>query len=39
MIGTDGRFNFSPTNDGGLDLSSSPLMLLHYVQGKWQIAQ
>jgi branched-chain amino acid transport system substrate-binding protein len=39
VVGANGHFKFSPTNHGGLDSSSNPLVMLRYVQGKWQIAQ
>jgi branched-chain amino acid transport system substrate-binding protein len=39
VIGANGHFKFSSTDHGGLDSSSNPLVMLRYVQGKWQIAQ
>lgn len=39
VVGANGHFKFSSTNHGGLDSSSNPLVMLRYVQGKWQIAQ
>jgi branched-chain amino acid transport system substrate-binding protein len=38
VIGANGHFHFSPTNHGGLDSSSQPLVMLRWVKGKWQIA-
>jgi len=38
VIGTNGHFRFSPTDHGGLDSSSQPLVMLRWVKGKWQIA-
>ncbi|MEP7300181.1 MAG: ABC transporter substrate-binding protein [Caldimonas sp.] len=38
VIGTNGHFHFSPTDHGGLDPSSHPLVMLRWVKGKWQIA-
>jgi branched-chain amino acid transport system substrate-binding protein len=38
VIGTNGHFHFSPTDHGGLDSSSQPLVMLRWVKGKWQIA-
>ncbi|MEO9228448.1 MAG: ABC transporter substrate-binding protein [Devosia sp.] len=39
VIGANGSFKFSPTNHGGLDNNSKPLVMLRYVQGKWQTAK
>ena len=38
VIGTNGHFHFSPTDHGGLDSTSQPLVMLRWVKGKWQIA-
>jgi branched-chain amino acid transport system substrate-binding protein len=38
VVGTNGHFHFSPTDHGGLDASSQPLVMLRWVKGKWQIA-
>jgi len=38
VMGSNGHFRFSPTNHGGLDAVSNPLVMLRYVKGKWQIA-
>lgn len=38
VTGANGRFKFSPTNHGGLDNSSQPLVMLQFVKGKWQPA-
>ncbi len=38
VVGANGRFRFSPKDHGGLDSSSNPLVMLRYVQGKWQVA-
>lgn len=38
VIGTNGHFRFSPTDHGGLDSTSQPLVMLRWVKGKWQIA-
>lgn len=38
VVGTNGHFRFSPTDHGGLDSSSQPLVMLRWVKGKWQIA-
>ena len=39
VIGTNGHFRFSPTDHGGLDPSSQPLVMLRWVKGKWQMAE
>jgi branched-chain amino acid transport system substrate-binding protein len=38
VVGANGRFKFSPTDHGGLDSSSNPLVMLQWVKGKWQVA-
>lgn len=38
VIGSNGHFRFSPTDHGGLDSNSHPLVMLRWVKGKWQIA-
>ena len=39
VTGANGRFRFSAKDHGGLDSSSNPLVMLRYVQGKWQVAE
>jgi ABC-type branched-subunit amino acid transport system substrate-binding protein len=38
VIGSNGHFHFSPTDHGGLDSASQPLVMLRWVKGKWLIA-
>jgi branched-chain amino acid transport system substrate-binding protein len=38
VVGANGHFRFSPTDHGGLDSSSNPLVMLQWVKGKWQVA-
>lgn len=38
VIGSNGHFRFSPTDHGGLDSTSQPLVMLRWVKGKWLIA-
>jgi len=38
VIGSNGHFRFSPSDHGGLDVSSQPLVMLRWVKGKWLIA-
>ncbi len=37
LVGSNGRFRFSPRAHGGLDSSSNPLVMLQWVKGKWQV--
>lgn len=37
VMGANGHFRFSPTNHGGLDSSSNPLVMVQLVKGKWQV--
>lgn len=39
VVGANGRFQFTPTNHGGLDNSSSPLIMLQYVNRSWRPAK
>jgi branched-chain amino acid transport system substrate-binding protein len=38
VVGANGHFRFSPTDHGGLDSKSNPLVMLQWVKGKWQVA-
>ncbi|GGC65051.1 ABC transporter substrate-binding protein [Chelatococcus reniformis] len=39
VTGANGRFHFSPTSHGGLDLESKPLVMLRYEQGRWRVVE
>jgi branched-chain amino acid transport system substrate-binding protein len=39
VVGTNGKFKFSPENHGGLDSDSGSFVMLRWLDGKWRMAE
>jgi branched-chain amino acid transport system substrate-binding protein len=39
VTGANGQFHFSPTDHGGLDIKSKPLVMLRYQDRSWKVAE